>query len=64
MTDPLTQLQRWCVEAVSKFGDDWGEIHLYVHERLAELAEADRLRFSELLLALAPEREKQNHPLS
>jgi hypothetical protein len=60
MTDPLTQLQRWCVEAVNKFGDDWSEIHLYVHEKLAELGEGDRIQFSELLLALGPEGENQS----
>jgi hypothetical protein len=44
-TNPLSQLNRWCLEAASEFGDDWGSIQLYVREKLALLTEKERAQF-------------------
>lgn len=45
IANPLSQLHLWCLEAVNQFGDDWGRIQLYVHEKLALLTEQERTQF-------------------
>ncbi|MGC9955130.1 MAG: hypothetical protein ABSD21_12750 [Rhizomicrobium sp.] len=38
-------LQKWCREAVDRYGDDWARIEEFVQSKVAELGEADRERF-------------------
>lgn len=44
ISEPISLIQYWCVEAVDKFGDDWPMIHEHVRQKLSALAEEDRIQ--------------------
>ena len=44
ISEPISLVQYWCVEAVDKFGDDWPMIHAHVRQKLSALAEEDRIQ--------------------
>lgn len=47
--EPISLVQCWCVEAVTKFGDDWPMIHEHVRRKLSALADEDRIRVLQAL---------------
>ena len=49
ISEPINLVQRWCMEAVNKFGDDWPMIHQHVRQKLSALAEEDRARIMQAL---------------
>ena len=56
--EPISLVQCWCVEAVTKFGDDWPMIHEHVRQKLSALADEDRIRVLQALsLILKPDPE-------
>jgi hypothetical protein len=44
ISEPISLVQYWCVEAVDKFGDDWPMIHEHVRQKLSALKEEDRIQ--------------------
>lgn len=57
ISEPISLVQCWCVEAVEKFGDDWPMLHEHVRQKLSALTEEDRIqivRAVALILRHAP----------
>jgi hypothetical protein len=44
ISEPISLVQCWCVEAVEKFGDDWPMLHEHVRQKLSALTEEDRIQ--------------------
>jgi hypothetical protein len=62
ISQPISLVQCWCTEAVSKFGDDWPLIYQHVRQKLSALAEDDRVRILQAIsLVLGQDSEDQIH---
>ena len=57
----LDKIQRWYREAAAVYGDDWPNIERYVHQKLSDLSQGDRVRLMEEFLAIKPEQKTSTH---
>ena len=44
ISEPISLVHCWCIEAVEKFGDDWPMLHAHVRQKLSALTEEDRIQ--------------------
>jgi hypothetical protein len=60
-TSALELLNRWYHEAASEFGDDWPRIQHFLHAKLSQLPEQERISITQSISLVLAEPDREWH---